>query len=296
MAETGLTMTTDIAVEARRRDFVTSFAQNWNALREIMGITRPIKKEPGTVLKSYKATLTLADGKVGEGEKIPLSKAKITEVAHSDLTIEKYGKGISIEDVDKYGADVAIDISDEAFKSELLGKILSSFYTFALTGTLTNTAETFQQGVARAIGSVKNKFKTMRKDGSRVILFVNTYDAYEYLGVAQITMQNTFGVDYLKNFMGADTVILAGDDDIPRGKVVAIPTNNIIDYYADPSNSGYARMGLRYTVDSDLPMLGFAVEGEYSTATGNIWAIMGHTLWAEYLDAIAVVSIQTAGE
>jgi hypothetical protein len=53
-------------------------------------------------------------------------------------------------------------------------------------------------------------------------------------------------------------------------------------------------MGLRYTVDPDAPMLGFAVEGDYSTATGLNWAIMGHKLWAEYLDAIAVVTV--AGE
>ena len=91
--------------------------------------------------------------------------------------------------------------------------------------------------------------------------------------------------------MGAETMILAGDDDIPQGTVVAVPVNNIVDYYADPSNSGFAKMGLRYTVDADAPMLGFAVEGDYSTATGLNWAIMGHKLWAEYLDAIAVVAV-----
>jgi hypothetical protein len=57
-----------------------------------MGVTRPIKKQPGTVLKSYKATLTLENGNVPEGDEIPLSKANVTEVAHADLTIEKYGK------------------------------------------------------------------------------------------------------------------------------------------------------------------------------------------------------------
>lgn len=295
MAETGLTMTTDIQVEARRRDFVTSFAQNWNALREIMGVSRPIKKEPGTVLKSYRASLALEDGAVAEGAEIPLSKATVTEVAHSDLTIRKYGKGISIEDVDKYGPEVAIEMTDDAFKNELLGEVLGEFYEFALTGELKPEGATdFQMGVALAIGAVKNKFKSMRKDGSRVVVFVNTMDAYRYLGVAQLTVQSAFGLDYLKNFMGAETMILAGDEDIPSGTIVAIPVNNIVNYYTDPSNSGYARMGLRYTVDSDLPMLGFAVEGDYSTATGKTWAIMGHKLWAEYLDAIAVVSVGAA--
>lgn len=287
----GLTATTDFSVEARRNDFVTAFAQNWNALREIMGVSRPIKKEPGTVLKSYRASLVLEDGAVAEGAEIPLSKATVEEIAHADLTIEKYGKGITIEDVDKYGPEVAIELTDEAFRNELLGKVLGEFYEFALTGELTDTATDFQMGVALAIGSVKNKFKTMRKDGTRVVVFVNTMDAYRYLGAANLTVQSAFGVDYLKNFMGAETLILAGDDDIPQGKIVAIPVSNIVDYYADPSNSGYARMGLRYTVDAEAPMLGFAVEGDYSTATGKNWAIMGHKLWAEYLDAIAVVTV-----
>ena len=291
----GVTMTTDFTVEARRNDFVTSFAQNWNALREIMGVARPIKKQPGTVLKSYKASLVLEDGKVAEGAKIPLSKAKVEEVAHADLTIKKYGKGITIEDVDKHGAEVAIEMTDEAFRNELLGKILSEFYEFALTGTLKPEGATdFQMGVALAIGAVKNKFKSMRKDATKVTVYVNTMDAYRYLGAAQLTVQNAFGVDYVKNFLGAETMIFAGDEDIPSGTIVAIPQANMVDYYADPSDSAYAKMGLKYTVDSDVPMLGFAVEGDYSTATGINWAIMGHKLWAEYLDAIAVVTVSAA--
>lgn len=286
----GVTVTTDFSVEARREDFVTSFAQNWNALSEIMGITRPIKKQPGTVLKSYKASLELEDGNVPEGAEIPLSKATVEEVAHADLKIRKYGKAITIEDVDKYGEDVAIEMTDEAFRNELLGEVLGEFYEFALTGTLKPKGATdTQMGVALAIGSVKDKFKKMRKDASRVVVWVNTMDAYRYLGVTAISTQNMFGIEYLKGFMGAETLILSSE--IPEGTILATPVNNIIDYYADPSNSGFTKMGLRYTVDADVPMLGFAVEGDYSTATGNSWAIMGNKLWAEYLDAIAVVTV-----
>lgn len=285
----GVTVTTDFTVEARREDFVTSFAQNWNALREIMGVSRPIKKQPGTVLRSFRATLTLEDGNVAEGAQIPLSKAKVVEVAHADLAIKKYGKSISIEDVDKYGEEVAIELTDDAFKNELLGVIMDGFYDFALTGELTGNADDFQMGVALAVGSVKDKFKKMHKDGSRVVVWVNTMDAYKYLGAANLSVQTAFGIEYVKGFMGAETLILSSE--IPEGKIVATPVNNIVDYYADPSSSAFARMGLRYTVDADAPMLGFAIEGDYSTATGVNWAIMGHTLWAEYLDAIAVISV-----
>lgn len=289
----GVTTTADFAVEARREDFVSTFARNWSALTQIMGVTRPIKKTPGTVLKSYKATITLEDGNVAEGEKIPLSKASVTEVAHEDLVIRKYGKEVSIEAVDKYGPDVAIEMTDEAFQNELLGVIMGDFYNFALTGTLNPEGATdFQMGLALAIGSVKDKFKKMHMDGSRVVAWVNTMDAYRYLGAANLSVQSEFGLEYLKNFMGADTLILSSE--IPEGKIVATPVNNIVDYYADPSNSGYARMGLRYAVDANAPMLGFAVEGNFSTATGQNWAIMGHKLWAEYLDAIAVVTVAAA--
>lgn len=282
-------------VQARSEDFVSTFATSWAALREIMGVTRPIKKTPGTVLRAYTASVDLESGAVGKGEKIPISKTTVTEVKKEDLTIQKYGKATYLEDVDKYGAEIAVEMTDEAFRNELLYKILGEFYTFALTGSLNPSgASDFQMGVALAVGSVKSKFKSMRKDASKVTVFVNTDDAYKYLGAAQLTVQNLFGLEYVKNFLGAETLILAAPEDVPAGKIIAIPQSNIVDYYADPSDSAYAKMGLRYTVDPEAPMLGFAVEGDYSTATGNVWAIMGHKLWAEYMDAIAVVTV--AGE
>lgn len=282
-------MTTDFSVEARKIDFVSRFTQNWDALREIMGIMRPIRKEPGTVLRSYKAELTLEDGNVGEGEKIPLSKATVTEVTHEDLTIRKYGKGISIEDVDNYGPEIAITKTDEAFLNELQGKVMEDFYAFLKTGTLKDEADSFQMAVALAIGKVKDKFKKLHKDGSRVVVWVNTLDAYRYLGAAQLSVQSAFGIDYIKAFMGAETIILSSE--IDEGTVIACPVENIINYYTDPSHSAYARMGLEYTVDGETNLIGFAIEGDYSTATGKNWAIMGMKLWAEYLDAIAVITV-----
>ena len=282
-------MTTDFSVEARKIDFVSRFTQNWDALREIMGIMRPIRKEPGTVLRSYKAELTLEDGNVGEGEKIPLSKATVTEVTHEDLTIQKYGKGISIEDVDNYGPEIAITKTDEAFLNELQGKVMEDFYAFLKTGTLKDEADSFQMAVALAIGKVKDKFKKLHKDGSRVVVWVNTLDAYRYLGAAQLSVQSAFGIDYIKAFMGAETIILSSE--IDEGTVIACPVENIINYYTDPSHSAYARMGLEYTVDGETNLIGFAIEGDYSTATGKNWAIMGMKLWAEYLDAIAVITV-----
>ena len=92
-------------------DFVTRFNDNWDALRNIMGIMRPIRKAPGTSLISYTADVALEDGDVGAGEVIPYSKATITQATKDDLSIKKYAKAVPIEDVDKYFAASPVPFS-----------------------------------------------------------------------------------------------------------------------------------------------------------------------------------------
>lgn len=59
------------SVTAREIDFVTRFNNNWDALRDILGIMRPIRKAPGTSLVSYTATVALEEGNVAAGAVIP---------------------------------------------------------------------------------------------------------------------------------------------------------------------------------------------------------------------------------
>lgn len=292
MAQENLTKSANIAVTPREVDFVTRFGNTWEALRQIMGIMRPIRKENGTVLKSKSATIVLQDGKVGEGENIPYSQATVTETPYGTITLEKYAKAVSVEAVAEHGAEAAIDMTDEAFLNELQGNVLDRFYAYIATGTLTDNQATFQAAIAMAIGNVKDKFKKMRKNGSKVVVWVNTLDAYAYLGAAELTIQSQFGIDYIKNFMGAETVILSSE--IERGKVIATPVDNIVLYYVDPSNSGFQKLGLNYVVDGETNLIGFHAGGNYNTAVGESFALMGLTLFAEYIDAIAVVTIKGA--
>lgn len=291
-AKNNLTETSDITVKAREIDFVTRFTDRWDSLREILNIMRPIRKAPGTTLTSSTAKVTLADGNVGEGEEIPYSKATVKPVAYAELTLEKYAKAVSIEAVNNYGAAVAVQKTDEAFLNELQGKVLDRFYTFLQTGKLTSTENTFQMGVAMAVGKVIDKFKKMRKDTTNIVVFINTIDAYRYLGAAEITVQTSFGMQYIENFMGASTVILSSE--IPEGKIIATPAENIVPYYVDPEDSDFAQLGLNYTVQGETNLIGFHANGNYSTAVGESFALMGMSLWAEYLDAIAVITVSTA--
>ena len=101
-AKTGLTTAAQFTTEAREVDFVTRFSDNWDALRKIMGIMRPIRKTPGTKLISYKATVdgTLAGGtSVGEGEEIPFTQLKVAPTTYGDIEVAKYAKSVSIESV-----------------------------------------------------------------------------------------------------------------------------------------------------------------------------------------------------
>lgn len=282
-------------VTAREVDFVNRFNDNWDALRNILGIMRPVRKAPGTALISYSADVALEDGNVDPGHVIPYSKATITQVAKGDLTIQKYAKAVPIEDVDRYGAALAVEKSDDAFLTKLQNVVLTNFYTFLKTGTLTASAATWQAALAKAQGEVLNKFATMQKDVTSVVGFANILDAYDYLGAADITVQTQFGLNYIENFLGYSVLFLLPETQIARNTVIATPVENIDLYYIDPGDSEFAKLGLNYTTQGETNLIGFHAQGNYSTAVGESYALMGMALWAEYLDGIAVITIG-AGE
>lgn len=294
-AKAGLTTAADINVTAREVDFVTRFAKNWDTLRTILGIMRPIEKAPGTKLVSYETTMkseALQGGaSVGEGEEIPYTEFEINPVSYEDITVEKYAKATSIEAVTKYGAAVAVEKTDDAFLNELQKNVLGRFYTFLKTGTLTGTEATFQMALAMAKGKVIDKFNKMNRTVTDVVGFVNVLDVYQYLGAADITIQTAFGFQYVKDFMGYSTVFLLSEPDIPRNTVIALPVENIDLYFVNPSNSDYAKLGLQYTTDGETNLIGFHAQGDYTHAVGECFALLGMRLWAEYIDGIAVITV-----
>lgn len=283
-------------VSAREQDFVTRFADNWDALRNIMGIVRPIRKAPGTQLVSYTADVELEDGDVEPGHVIPYSKATISVAAMSNIAIKKYAKAVTIEEVDKYGAAIAVEKSDDAFLTKLQNTVLTNFYSFLNTGSLTGSAATWQAALAKAQGEVLNKFATMQKDVTAVVGFANILDAYDYLGAADITVQTQFGLTYIEDFLGYSTLFLLPAPHVARGTVIATPVENMDLYYVDPADSEFAKLGLVYTTNpGETKLIGFHVQGNYSTAVGESYALMGMALWAEYLDGIAKITF-AAGE
>lgn len=298
-APDGMTGAAQIQIKAREIDFVTSFGENMQALLDVMGITRMIRKQNGSVLKTKKVSGALADGNVAEGDTIPLSQYAVEERVYDSIKIEKYRKGVSLEAISERGYDAAVEMTDAEFKSDLQNKVVDRFYAMLKKGSLVGHEATWQMAVAMSIGHVKDKFKKMKRSATGVAVWVNTLDVYKYVGAADITLQTAFGMEYVENFLGADLVFVSSE--VPEGVVIATPLNNIVAYYVDPADSEFVRAGLSYTTDGATGFIGFHAEGNYDRAISDMFAIMGVRLFAEHLDAIAHITVggsdsQTLGE
>ena len=293
MAKANLTKDANIETRAREIDFVTRFARNWDHLRDIMGITRVIRKQPGTMLTSKYAEVSLEPGNVAEGNEIPYSQSSVKTKDYANINVEKYAKAVSIEAINEHGYNDAVGLTDDQFLFELQNEVTGKFYTFVNDGTLTSAKSTFQSALAEAQGRVRNKWKKMHRGITDVVGFCNILDAYDYLGAAGITVQSKFGMNYIENFIGYRKLFLCSEAEVARGLIIATPVENLILYHVSPDDSDFSKAGLVYTTDGETNLIGFHVQGNYGTAVSESFALMGLVLMAEYVDGIAVVSIGT---
>lgn len=289
-AKENLTKAANIDVTARQIDFVSRFTSNVKALMDVIGITRLEKEVPGAELRVLRGKVTLVNGAVGEGEEIPYSLGEVEEEPIGKATMEKYCKAVSAESIQKHGYAVAVQKTDNAFLNKLQNIITGKFYTFLATGELEVAEDTFQMALSMAKGAVLDKFSSMDLDATDVVAFVNTEDIYTYLGGAPISTQTVFGMQYIKDFLGYNTVFICDKTRVPRGTIYATPVENLMVDYIDPASSDFAAAGLEFTVDGDTPFIGFHTEGNYRTLVSENTAIMGIYLLAEYIDGVAVAT------
>lgn len=287
-------------LKAREIDFVTRFENNWEELRQVLSMTNFIKKTPGATIKVKKCHGTLNNDTVNPGALIPYSAFEIEEIPVDEMTVEKYAKAVSVEAINTYGYDNAVQLTDEEFMYMLQDNVEDKFFTHINGGSLHPTPAagqanakyaTFQSALAAAKGLVVNKFKKLHKRVSNIVAFVNALDVYDYLGTADITIQTTFGFNYVQNFMGYSVVMLLSDDQIARGRVIATAVENLNIYYVDPSESDFARAGLSYTTSGDTNLIGFHVDADYARAQTVNYAIMGMKMYSEYIDGVAVIDV-----
>lgn len=286
-ADANLIKKADLA-RVREVDFSLMFSESVKKLVEALGVTRKIPKVAGTVLKSYKATGTLEEGKVAEGETIPLSKYKTEAVPYKEITLKKWRKATSAEAIADRGYDQAVTMTNDRMLKDVQKGIRKDFFTFLGTGTGTSTGVGLQAALAAAWGQLQTKFED---DTIQAVYFLNPLDVATYLGDAQITTQEAFGMSYIEDFLGLGTVFM--NTSVPQGKLYATAKDNVVLYYI-PVNG--ADLGEAFTFTSDeTGYIGIHESADYTNMTSVTNVISGIELFAERPDGVIVGTISAAG-
>lgn len=283
MAETNLIKKADLA-RVREQEFTYLFQDGLQKLNALLGITRLIPKQAGTVLKAYKAKGTLESGVVGEGETIPLSKYETEAVTFDEIVLNKWRKATSAEAIIECGYDQAVTMTTDKMLTDVQKGIRSKFATALATGTGSASGATFQKALANAWGQLQVLFEDTSISS---VYLMNPLDVADYLGGATITMQTAFGMSYIENFLGLGTVILLSD--VPQGTIYATAKENLVGYYI-PVNGADLGEAFNFTSD-ETGFIGIHEEPDYSNMTASDTVVCGVVLFFERIDGVVVASI-----
>lgn len=286
-AETNLIKSADLA-KAREVEFTYIFSESIRKLIEALGVTRKIAKQAGTVLKAYKATGTLQDGNVAEGDLIPLSKYVTEPVTFEEITLKKWRKATSAEAIIEKGYSQAVTMTTDAMLKDVQKGIRKNFFDFLATGTGKATGSTFQATLAQAWGQLQVLFED---DEIAAVYFMNPLDVADYLATANISLQTAFGMTYVKDFLGLGTVIF--NSSVPKGKIYATAADNIVLYYIAVNG---ADLGEAFNFTSDeTGLIGIHETPDYTNMTASDTVVSGIVLFAERIDGVVVGTISGAG-
>lgn len=283
MAETNLIKSADL-VKAREIEFTYTFGESIKKLVEALGVTRKIPKVAGTVLKAYKATGTLQDGSVAEGDTIPLSKYVTEPVNFEEITLKKWRKATSAEAIVEKGYNQAVTMTTDAMLRDVQKGVRKSFFDFLATGTGKASGATFQATLAQAWGQLQILFED---DDIQSVYFMNPLDVADYLATANISLQSAFGMSYVENFLGLGTVIF--NSSVPQGKIYATAKNNLVLYYI-AVNGADLNEAFQFTSDQ-TGLIGIHEEPDYTNMTASDTVVSGIVLFAERIDGVVVGTI-----
>lgn len=286
-AETNMTAAADLNPEISV-DFVSKITGNIQELQKVLGIAEMEPMASGTAIKIYKMEQVNTPEQVGEGETIALTKIQRTLVKTIELTLEKFRRNTSAEAIQKVGREMAINQADEKLVKGIQRGIKKDFYDVLLTGTGEATGTTLQSVLANVWGALQ---KFHEDEEVTPVYFVSPDDVAEYLGNAQVTMQNAFGMSYIEDFLGLGTVIVTPR--LAKNKVIGTAKENMHGAYI-PANSGDVARTFGLTSDT-TGLVGMKHSTDDSNATVNTLAMCGVKFYPELLDGVIVGTIAAAG-
>lgn len=279
----GLIKKADLA-RSREIDFTLRFEDSIKKLMEALGVTRKIAKVAGTNLKTYKATGTLENGAVAEGEIIPLSHYQTEAVTYAEITLKKWRKGTTAEAIIERGYDQAVNMTTDKMLKDVQKVVKNDFFTFLATGTGSAEGDTFQDALAQSWGQLQVKYEDTEFSP---VHFMNPLDVADYLGSATISIQQVFGMSYVEDFLGLGTVFF--NSAVPSGTIYSTAKENIVLYYV-PVNGADLDEAFAFTSDA-TGLVGIHEKPDYDNMTATDTVVCGIALFAERQDGIIVASI-----
>jgi hypothetical protein len=268
-------------------DFVEQFGQRFRTLQELLGVQRTLPMAAGTLIKTYTSSVTLDGTQVAPGDIIPLSQVTLEDGPSHELEWDKKRKAVTMEDIQKYGFDRAVTLTDNKLINEIQKGVRTKLLTQLSTGTATATGTGLQQVMAKNWATVTAKFD---EDDVQVVSFINPYDAGDYLGNADISTQSAFGMTYIEDFLNNRVVFMSAQ--IPEGTVYSTADGNLVAAYALMSG-GQINQAFDFTTDS-TGLIGVTHDINKQRLQAETVTAYGIELFAERLDGIVVGTIAPA--
>lgn len=265
-------------------DFAEQFGQRFRTLSELLGVQRTLPMASGTVLKTYTSSVTLDGTVVAPGDIIPLSKVVLEDGPSQELAWDKKRKAVPMEDIQKYGFQKAITLTDTKLLNEIQKGVRTKLLAQLASGTGTATGVGLQATMAQNWATVTAKFD---EDDVQVITFMNPFDAADYLGQANVTVQNAFGMTYLEGFLNNKVVFMSAE--IPQGTVYSTADQNLIAAYA-LMNGGEIGQAFDFVTD-ETGLIGITHDIDKKRLTAETITAYGVVLFAERLDGVVVGTI-----
>lgn len=282
-AETNVIKKADLA-KAREVDYTFKFNDDLRRLTKLLGITRMIPVADGTYLKAYKATGTLEDGAVAEGDVIPLSKYQTEAVNIAEITMKKWRKSTTAEAISRKGYAQAVTETDRKMIGDVRKIIKNDMMTYLASGEGVATGTTFQDTIAQIWGVLATKFEDT---DAEFVYIMNPKDAANYLGTASITVQTEFGMKYIEGFLGMGDVLF--DSSVPQGKIYGTAKENLVLEYVNASTDSMGE-AFDFTTDAD-GLLGIHEVANYERVVFDTVVISAIAIFAERLDGVVIGTI-----
>lgn len=282
-------------VKALNAEVIENFTGMYDRLAELIGLFGVETIAAGTALVQKRITgsllnTTTVEGSSGtayiEGDFVARSKYSVTENVIGKASIVPYAKQTTGDAILKAGFESAIIRTDRKAVQQVRDDIMTAFFAFMANGTSTASGVGLQAALAYASAKLGDVLESAHESGGNAVYFVNRQDAAGYLAKANISTQETFGMDYLETFLGVRNVLLTNK--VSSGTVYATPVENIHVYGIDFAALDAA--GLSYDTD-DNGLIGVAHDPSFDYVSAVTHIARGALFVPEYTDFIVKATI-----